>query len=171
MEPHAIPEQPLPVTLQTTTPLCPLALNWIWPPGLICGEPGEIVSVGVETMVICAEPDRLGAATEVAVAVTVGGEGTLAGAVYKPELDIEPHPAPLHPDKLQVTDVFVVPVTVAENCCCFPVDTCAVAGDTVTETEEAASMTTLAEADFVGSATEVAVTEASAGLGIVAGEV
>lgn len=82
-----------------------------------------------------------------------------------------PHPEPLHPDKLHVTAVFVVPVTVAVNCCWLLVDTCAVEGDTETETEEAAVITTLAEADFVESATDVAVTVASAGLGTVEGAV
>jgi hypothetical protein len=93
--------------------------------------------------------------------------------VYKPVLEIVPQETPLHPvpEMLQFTDVFVLPVSVAENCCCPPVDTCAVAGDTETETDATLWMTTLAEEDFVGSATEVAVTVAREGLGIVAGAV
>ncbi len=78
------------------------------------------------------------------------------------------HPAP---DTLQVTAVFVFPVTVAENCCCCPVPTWAEAGDTETETPGKDWMTTDAEADFVESATDVAVTVASPGVGIVAGAV
>ena len=75
------------------------------------------------------------------------------------------------PLTVQVTDVFVLPVTVAENCCCPPVLTWAVNGDTDTDIDAAASMITDAEADFVGSATEVAVTVASAGSGTTAGAV
>src|SRR5579862_5815585 len=84
-----------------------------------------------------------------------------------------PHAAPLHPvpESVQCTDVLVVPLTLAVNCCCAPVETCAVPGVTVTETADADWMTMLADADFVGSATEVAVTVARAGLGMVAGAV
>ena len=128
------------------------------------------MSAEPETTVSCADPDALVDATEVATTLKVAGEGTVDGAVYTPELLIEPHPE-VHPDKLQVTAVFVVPVTLAVNCCCFPVDTCAVDGDTETETDEAAVMVMLAEADFVESATDVAVTVASAGLGTLAGAV
>jgi hypothetical protein len=67
--------------------------------------------------------------------------------------------------------VLVLPATVAENCCCPLVETCAVDGATVTETEVDDWITIEAEADFVESATEVAVTVARAGLGIVAGAV
>jgi hypothetical protein len=70
-----------------------------------------------------------------------------------------------------VTAVFVVPDTVAENCLCPPVETCVVDGATETETEDADWITTDAEAFFVGSAAEVAVTVAKAGLGIAAGAV
>lgn len=86
-----------------------------------------------------AEPDWLGAATEVAVMVTVPTDGTVAGAVYKPVFEIVPQEAPLHPvpEMLQLTAVFVLPVTVAVNCCFAPVVTCAEAGVTETETEAA----------------------------------
>jgi hypothetical protein len=105
--------------------------------------------------------------------VTVVDEGTLEGAVYSPLAEIVPQAAPLHPvpDTDQVTAVFVAPLTVAENCCCPLTETCVVDGATVTETEVEDSITTEAEADFVESATEVAVTVARAGLGIVAGAV
>jgi len=63
-------------------PLCgPLAENWICPLSFTCGVVGEMVSFGVDTIVAVAWPDLLGAATEVAVMVTVAGEGTLRGAV------------------------------------------------------------------------------------------
>jgi hypothetical protein len=58
---------------------------------------------------------------------------------------------------LHVTAVFVVPVTVAVNCCWAPVRTCAVAGATVIEIGRA--IVTVAVLDFVVSATDVAVTE------------
>jgi hypothetical protein len=75
-------------------------------------------------------------------------------------------PAPL---RLHVTAVFDVPVTVAENCCVFPVITCAVDGETVTAT--GGRTVTIADADLVESATEVEVTFTCAGLGTVPGAV
>ena len=71
-----------------------------------------IVTVALENL--------LGAATDVAVMVTLGVLGTLAGAVYKPDAEIDPHAAPAQPVPATVhfTDLFVVPVTLAENCCC-----------------------------------------------------
>lgn len=74
----------------------------------------------------------------------------MVGAVYRPEVDTLP------PVALQVTDVFVVPVTVAENCCVPPVRSDADVG--VIETATGAVTVTVAEADFVVSATLVAVT-------------
>jgi hypothetical protein len=71
-------------------------------------------------MVTVAVADLVGAATDAAVIVTLGEAGTLAGAIYKPEAEIDPHARPAHPVPATVhfTDVLVVPVTVAENCCC-----------------------------------------------------
>jgi hypothetical protein len=51
-------------------------------------------------MVTVAFADWLGAATDVAVTVTVGGAGTLAGAVYKPEAEMDPHAEPEQPELL-----------------------------------------------------------------------
>ena len=72
----------------------------------------------VLVMVTTAEPEALVSATEVARTWTVAGEGTEPGAVYRPEPEIVPQEEPLHPepDRLQVTAVLVVPVTLAENC-------------------------------------------------------
>ena len=86
---------------------------------------------------------------------------------------MDPHVAPEHPAPamLHFTAAFVLPVTFAVNCCCEPALTEVVVGETATETKVADSMTTLAEADFVGEAAEVAVTVASAGLGTLAGAV
>jgi hypothetical protein len=82
-----------------------------------------MVSVDVETIVTAAEPEALGSAMEVARMCIVAGDGTEDGAVYNPVPDIVPQAAPVHPEILQETDVSVVPVTVAENCCCPPVET------------------------------------------------
>jgi hypothetical protein len=159
---------------QITTPLPgPLAENCTWAPGLICGETGEIVILEPVTMVTLAEADLLGSATAAAVTVTTGVAGIVEGAVYRPELEIVPHADPLQPlpVTLHFTALFVVPLTLAENCCCTPVETWAVRGDTEIDTEAAAWITTDAELDFVGLATEVAVTVASDGVGIFAGAV
>lgn len=59
------------------------------------------------------------------------------------------------PVALQVTAVFVVPVTDAENCCVPPVNNEAVVGVIETPTEVTV---TVAEADLVVSATLVALT-------------
>jgi len=82
-----------------------------------------------------------------------------------------PHADPLQPERLHVTAVFVTPVTLAVNCCWPPMETWLLAGETVTVTAVAASITTLAEADLEVSATDVAVTLARAGVGTVAGAV
>jgi hypothetical protein len=70
-----------------------------------------------------------------------------------------------------LTDVSVAPVTVAENICCPPALTWALNGETAMETDAADSMFTVADADLVGRATEVAVTVTVAGLGMIAGAV
>ena len=74
----------------------------------------------------------------------------LPGAVYRPPVDTVP------PLAVQVTAVLLLPVTVAVNCCVPPVCTEAEVGDT--ETATGAETVTLAEADFVVSATLVAFT-------------
>jgi len=76
---------------------------------------------------------------------------------------------PAIPFTLQVTAVFVVPVTVAVNCCVAPVTTEALVGLTLTVT--GSTTVTEAEADLVGSATLVAVTVTVAGEGTADGAV
>jgi hypothetical protein len=73
-----------------------------------------------DVIVTTAEADLVGAATEVAVIVTLGEAGTVAGAMYKPDAEIDPHAKPAQPVPATVhfTDVFEIPATVAENCCC-----------------------------------------------------
>jgi hypothetical protein len=82
----------------------------------------------------------LGSATLAARTVTDAGFGTAAGAVYRPDVEIVPFKAP--PSTDQVTAVFVVPVTVAANCCVSPSPTDAVPGATVTTTPAAATTVT-----------------------------
>jgi hypothetical protein len=73
-------------------------------------------------------------------------------------------PAPL---RLHVTAVFVVLITVAENCLVLPATTCAVVGEMLTAT--GGRIVTVAVLDFKGFATEVAVTVTTAGVGTVLG--
>jgi hypothetical protein len=56
----------------------------------------------------------------------------------------------------QLTAVLLEPLTLAENCCVLPV--CNEAEPGLIETETGAATLTVAVADFVGSATLVAVT-------------
>ena len=65
-----------------------------------------------------ADVDLLGSALLIAVIVTVAGVGGIRGAVYSPFEEIVPHASPMQPapDAAQVTAVFDVPVTEAENC-------------------------------------------------------
>ena len=100
--------------------------------------------------VTVADADFVVSATLVAVTVYVPA---VAGAVYIPVLEIVP------PVADQVTDVFVLPVTVAVNCWVAPVCTDAEVGLMLTTTGGGGAVTvTVAEADFVGSATLVALT-------------
>jgi hypothetical protein len=69
--------------------------------------------------------------------------------------------------RLKVMPVLDVPVTVAVNCCCAPTVTVAVTGERLTAI--GGTTVTAAEFDLVGSATDVAVTEISAGLGTAEG--
>jgi hypothetical protein len=69
-------------------------------------------------MVTVALADLLVSAAEVAVTLTSAGLGTFPGAVYKPVEVIVPQAKPVQPAPvtLQMTPVFVDPVTVALNC-------------------------------------------------------
>jgi hypothetical protein len=66
------------------------------------------------------------------------------------------------PLTLQLTALFEVPVTLTWNCCCVPRATIAVVGETVTTT--GAMMVTVAEAEALISATDVAVTTTLEGM-------
>lgn len=93
-----------------------------------------------------AEADFVVSATLLAVTVYVPAE---LGAVNRPELEIVP------PLADQVTDVFVEPETLALNCWVAPVEIDAEVG--LIETATAAVTVIVVVADFVGSATLVAV--------------
>jgi hypothetical protein len=68
----------------------------------------------------------------VAVTVTAVDLGRSGGAVYRPEVLILPTPVPL---TLQLTNVFELPVTMAENCTVLPSSTVELAEDTATVTD------------------------------------
>src|SRR5438876_896764 len=124
-------------------------------------------------MVTWAEADFVASAWDTAVTVTVAGLGTTEGAVYRPELEIVPTVAlpPLTPFTCQVTAVLAVFCTVAVNCWVPPVATVADSGEIVMLTAVADVIVTWAEADFVASAWDTAVTVTVPGLGTTAGAV
>ncbi len=76
----------------------------------------------------------------------------VVGAVNRPAVETVP------PVADHVTAVFVVPVTVAVNCCVAPVITDALLGLIATATTGAVVTVTVAEADFAVSATLIALT-------------
>lgn len=140
------------------------------------GGGAEDVTVMVDAAVL------LASATDLAVSVTVAGEGVLAGAVYviaAPDalevLDSVPHAVPVHPapDSAQVTPLFCESLcTVAVTFCVLP--TCAekVVGDNVTEiTGVVAVMVTCATSKTAGLATATAAIVTVAGDGTAAGAV
>jgi hypothetical protein len=115
-----------PLTCQVTAVFDELATvavkAWEPLPAVTAAVPGVTETEIAGTRVTCAEPDLLVSAADTAVTVTVAGEGTMAGAVYRPELEIVPtvELPPFTPLTCQVTAVFVVPVTVAVNVCVPP---------------------------------------------------
>lgn len=116
-----------------------------------------------------AEPILDGSAKLVAMTVTVSGEGTAEGAVYRPAPLTVPQDEPLQPAPctLQVTAVFEVPTTDASNFSVAPATTEVLLGVTVTTTE--GIMVTTADADLLASAMLVATTLTLAGEGGTAG--
>jgi hypothetical protein len=98
---------------------------------------GRIVSVALAELV------EFAALWAVTVTKLVG---TPDGAVYKPVEEIVPTDElpPRMPPANQFTAVFVVPETVAVNCCDRPTWTFALVGEMETETVAAGTMVTLA---------------------------
>jgi hypothetical protein len=148
-----------------------VAVNCCCPPVTTCTADGETLTATGGMIVTVALADLVPSATEVAVTVTLAGLGTVPGAVYRPVEETVPHAAPVQPVpvRLQVTLVFVDPVTVAVNCCVFPAATSAVVGEIFTAT--GGTRVTVAVADAVVLAAEVTLTVTCAGVGIVAGAV
>jgi hypothetical protein len=172
--PQLLPEQPPPLTFHVTLVLDvppTVALNCCVFPVTTRTLLGEILTTIEWRIVTVDAADFEGSATEVAVTVTTAGLGTAAGAVYRPLDEIDPQVAPEQPVPLRahVTAVLDVPVTLAANCCVFPTTTSAATGEMVTAT--GARTVTVADADLLGSANEVAVTLTCAGLGTAAGAV
>ena len=92
---------------------------------------GHTDTVGVASRFTIAGAFTVVLAALVAVIVTVCGVVTVAGAVYNPDELIVPAPVAGLID--QVTLVFVLPTTVAVNCCVPPAFTLAEAGVTLTD--------------------------------------
>jgi len=130
-----------------------------------CTVSGEIVTETGGTIVTVAVADFVGSATDVAVTDTCGGLGTEDGAVYSPLMVIVPQVAPVQPLPATLHDTveFVVPLTAAVNCWWPPIRSCDDVGEI--ETETGGMMVRDAVADFVGSATDVAVTDTCGGFG------
>lgn len=168
----------IPFTCHVTDVLlvfCTVAVNCCVVPAGTVADVGdsEMVTPTAVVMVTVAEADLVVSAWETAVTVTVAGLGTVAGAVYKPAVEIVPTvllPA-VTPFTCHVTAVLLVFFRVAVNCCVVPAVTLAVVGATETLITTELVTVTKAEADFVGSACETAVTVTVAGLGTVAGAV
>jgi hypothetical protein len=122
-------------------------------------------------MLTCADADLLASACDVAVTLTTAGFGMIAGAVYKPACVIAPQLEPLHPapEMLHDTVLFELPVTSTENCWEAEGRSFAEVGEIVILTP--GTMVTVALADLVGSATDVAVTNKNEGFGGTAGAV
>jgi hypothetical protein len=93
---------------------------WVWPPCTLAdvGDTLTDTAVGVPEISTVAEADLVVSATLCALTETEPPEGTLAGAVYSPPLEIVPtvELPPATPFTFQLTEVLVVPLTVAENC-------------------------------------------------------
>jgi hypothetical protein len=108
-------------------------------------------------MVTTAEAEIDGFDSSVAVTVTVGGAGALAGAVYRPDEVMKPQkiPAQPGPDTLQFTTL-LPDGTVAVNCTCPPGFTLVALGETLSANPF--TMVTLAALDRLGSATACAET-------------
>jgi hypothetical protein len=174
MVPHALPVHPVPATVHVTPVLddpVTVAVNFRLPPVVTVAEVGEIDTEIADCINTLADPDFVGSAVEVARTVTSAGFGTALGAVYSPVEVIVPHAAPLQPVPLtlHVTPGEVVPVTFATNCCRPPVLIWTLEG--VTDTAMGVLIETAAEADFVTSANDVAVTVTWFGTGMTVGAV
>jgi len=144
-----------PVAVQVTAVLelpVTVAVNCWVAPACTDAVTGEMLTLiaGAAWIVTLALADLVVSAAEVAVTVKLPA---VAPAVKRPAFEIVP------PVAVQLTAVFEAPVTVAVNCLVAPVCTDAVVGEMLTLTTGAAWTVTVALADLVESATEVAVTK------------
>jgi hypothetical protein len=133
-------------------------------------------------MVTVAVPDAELFACETALTVTVvvtlpplpsDFVGTPPGAAYNPLVEMNPKAwlPPAMPLTSQVIAALGEPFTEAANCWLPKFGTVAALGDTLTESDEPLVTVTMADANFVVSAWEVAVTVTCGGLGTATGAV
>jgi hypothetical protein len=101
------------------------------PPPELLGGAG---AAGTGVIVTCALPVRLASPVHTAMTVTVVATASCAGAVYRPVVEIVPTAAlpPPTPSTTQVTIVFCVLLTVAENASDVPAWTLVTDGETTT---------------------------------------
>jgi hypothetical protein len=166
--PQVEPVQPDPATVQVTPKFeLPVTVAWncCWAPTINKALVGEIVTDTGMPILTCAEAYLVVSACDVAVTLTSAGLGMITGAVYRPAAVTFPQfePAQPVPETLHDTDVFELPVTCAENCREAEGASFAELGEILTVTS--ATTVTVALADLVGSATDVAVREKKGGLG------
>ncbi len=174
--PHAFPVQPEPESDQVT-PLpwesfCSVVLNVCVPVPtcklIVCGD--TVTTIGGFVMVMVALSCLVGSVIDVAVNVTVAGEGVALGAVYVTELlellDRVPHmlPEQPEPESDQVTPLFWESFCSVVVNVCVPVPACklAVCGDIVT-TIGGLVMVMVAASCLVGSVIDVAISVTVAG--------
>jgi hypothetical protein len=140
-----------------------VAVNcWVWPAVRVAL--GGLTETPMTLRLTVAPPDLVASATPVAVTVTAWELVMLAGAVYSPLAEMLPTLGLI----VQVTAVFVVPVTVAVNCWVWPAVSVTLGG--LTETPMTLRLT-VAPPDLVASATLVAVTVTAWELVMLAGAV
>jgi len=160
--PQAAPEHPTPDTVQSTeTAEVPvtLAANCCVAFTSTVAETGDtLTTIGV-LMVNVAVYDLVGSATEVAVTKIREGSGSTAGALYSPPVVTTPHALPEqpYPVTLHSTAVFVVPLTLATNCCCCTTLSSPLLGDATIVTCEEVPIETVVEAISEEFRREVAV--------------
>ena len=184
--PHVAPEQPVPEIDHVTPLFCESFCTAAVKAAVVetCTDvergltPTEIGS-GAAVTVIVADADFVPSVTEVAFRVTVTGVGTDAGAVYVADVVVTfvrvPQLAPEQPvpGSDQVTPLFCESFcNVAVKPAVVETGTDVERGLTPTEIGSGAAVTvTVADADFVPSATEVPVIVTIAGVGTDAGAV
>ena len=160
--PHVEPAHPAPETLHDTevfeVPVT-CAENCSDAEAAIVAEVGEMVTWTTGTTVTAELADLVGSATEVAVTERKGGFGGTAGAVNRPDGLTVPQMVPAQPVPVivHVAAVLEEPLTIALNCFCAFTPICALVGDMEIATATPDEIVTVADADLVGSESNVAV--------------